>query len=311
MRISFEDAVEQLKSGEVVAIPTETVYGLAASYQHENAIKQIFSLKKRPPSNPLILHISSEEELDFFTKEMPSSALKLAKTFWPGPLTLVLPARKERLSPLIRAGLSTVAIRMPSHPLTQKLLKETGPLVAPSANLSGRPSATQGAHIEEDFGESFPFLDGAPSSSGVESTILIWGADGRWHLGRAGAIPEEELEHALGEPLTESLGSISEKRPLCPGQLLRHYAPKAQLVLAKQIPEDAKVILGLSGRTYPPRSRLLLLGSNAEEVAHNLYETLRALDRAGIEKAHIDVDLPSGGLWSTILERISKAANNQ
>lgn len=305
MKVSLNDAAMLLLSGNVVSIPTETVFGLAAVYNNTSAVKKIFSLKNRPLNNPLILHIAKALDVKTFVKDVPPHFEELANAFWPGPLTLVIPVIEEKIPSIVRAGLSTQAFRVPALDVTKELIVKTGPLVAPSANLSGRPSATTVSHVEEDFGKEFPVLEGAPSEKGVESTILIY-QEGAWWLGRLGAIAVESFEKVLGYlPLFKR----NEASPLCPGQLFRHYAPKATLHLSKQFREGATV-LGFSDRNYGGAKRVIYFGSsqNVEEVLARLYDLLRKLDEEGILEAFIDIDVPQNGLWATFHERVKKAS---
>ncbi len=299
MKINSKEAKELLESGEVVAIPTETVYGLAAKWDNPVAIKKIFTLKGRPSHNPLIVHVGSKEEV----KSDVDALDALISAFWPGPMTIVLPVQENKILPIIRANLPTCAFRMPNHPLTLELLKETGPLVAPSANLSGSPSATKREHVEKDFGADFPVLDGGPCLHGVESTILIYN-DGIWQLGRYGAISLEQIAEVLGY----MPDFVTKEGIICPGQLLAHYAPKAKLYLEKA---PCKQVIGFSNRSYPEGSELFALGDDNDPVAvaHNLYATLRKLDQEGIKEAWVDMHFPATGLWKTIRERLMRASN--
>lgn len=304
MKISLEEATSLLLSEGVVAIPTETVYGLAAKYDAHAACEQIFALKKRPPANPLILHIASYADLLFFTSSPPESLQKLSDAFWPGPLTCVLPVDTQKVPALIRSGLPTQAFRIPSHPLTLQLIQKVGPLVAPSANLSGKPSSVSPEHVEQDFGCHFPVLDGGMCQNGVESTILLF-QEGRWHLGRLGAIPQEAFAPILGY----TPAALHTEMPLCPGHYFRHYAPNARLHLNQSI-SCHKAIVGFSDRIYPGAPSFFSLGSShsPQEALFNLYTVLRKLDEEGISDAHVDIHVPQEGLWLTFLERIQKAA---
>jgi L-threonylcarbamoyladenylate synthase len=307
MLISTDEASKLLNTGHVVGIPTETVYGLAAALHQPQAIDRIFTLKKRPAQNPLIIHLSSSQSVTDYALMVPSDFAKLTNLFWPGPLTLVLQANTDRIPNQVRAGLSTAAFRVPQHSLALEVLKKVGPIVMPSANLSGSPSATHWSHVESDFGIDFPVLDGGACKRGLESTILCYVGD-CWQIVRLGAIAAEDFTSVLGyTPIIAALGS-SEK-PLCPGQMFRHYAPKAQLILTKQAQNCGGVVIGFSDRSYQNASRVIALGStnNPEEVAENLYAVLRQLDVEGISDANVDVDVPSDGLWVTLLERLSKA----
>lgn len=307
MLISIKEACRLLNDGQVVSIPTETVYGLAASLHHPQAIDRIFSLKKRPSNNPLIIHLSSVQSVSDFALKLPEDFLLLAESFWPGPLTMILPIRENQIPNQVRAGLPTAAFRIPDHSLTLKILEQVGPLVMPSANLSGKPSATQSAHVETDFGSTFPVVDGGSCLCGVESTILCH-VENRWQIARLGALTGEDFAAVLGyqpERVKVREGAV----PVCPGQQYRHYAPQAELILSLQATECFGMIVGFSDRTYPRASKVFSLGSSEspEEVAENLYDILRQLDHHGVDKAYVDIEVPSKGLWATIMERLTKA----
>ncbi len=309
MRISIAQASSLLNEGQVVALPTETVYGLAASLQDPQAIAHIFTLKGRPSNNPLIVHLADASSLQEYVTVMPPGAEALMEAFWPGPLTLVLSVQADRVPALARAGLPTAAFRLPRHPLTRAVLEVSGPLVMPSANLSGRPSATRPEHVEEDFGTHFPVLDGGSCQKGLESTIVIFRHE-RWEIVRLGALDAESLAAVLGyrPGVAENQKGV---QPVCPGQLYRHYAPRAKLQIAQPIPADATgVVLGFSERSYPVRTTLWPLGSlsDPETVGERLYVLLRKLDEEKIASAWVDGDMPAGGLWETIRERLQKAA---
>lgn len=308
MRIPFESAVELLGTGQVVAVPTETVYGLAASLSHPEAIRSIFTLKGRPAQNPLIVHLSDISQLEAFVETVPDNFQSLASAFWPGPVTFVLPILSKTIPSVARAGLLTAAFRIPSHSLILDLIRRTGPLLMPSANLSGRPSATLPEHIETDFGSSLPILDGGPAKKGVESTVLRE-QKGIWEIIRLGAVPPSEFEPVLGYA-PAIIQAKKEEAPACPGQLFRHYAPQALLKPASTFEPDMQgAIVGFSDRAYPQGCPLFHLGpSNApEKVAENLYDVLRRLDREGVQEAWLDIRLPANGLWLTIAERLQKA----
>ena len=305
MKISLQEAARLLKNGEVVAIPTETVYGLAACYDQPQAIEEIFRIKNRPRHNPLIMHLDSIAGIVPFMEKEPSCFSELAEAFWPGPLTLVIPIQSPKIPGIVRAGLPTQAFRIPSHPVARELLKLTGPLVAPSANPSGRPSASHPEHVEADFGDTFPVLDGGPCLKGVESTILVFNGT-VWTLGRLGAIAPESFAPILGYlPKGAKTGEI-----ICPGQILRHYAPKAKIHLNGDF-EKANLIIGFSDRKYPERAKKILWGSTSdpEGVLSRLYDTLRKVDLEGYSEVWIDADVPDEGLWSTFIERLRKAAS--
>jgi L-threonylcarbamoyladenylate synthase len=310
MRISVSEALHLLALGKVVSLPTETVYGLAALLKYPQAIDTIFTLKGRPSSNPLIIHVANQQQISAFTQHLPTGFDQLAQAFWPGPMTLVINIKEELIPFQARAGLPTAAFRVPDHPLTLDLLSSCGPLVMPSANLSGRPSSTSPSHVEEDFGSDFPLVDGGSCKKGLESTILMHDED-RWKIIRLGVLEPEVFKPILGY-IPEVASTPKGKKPLCPGQLYRHYAPRARLTLTKHFPKDLKeLILGFSGATYPPGCDIILLGSlnNPQQVAENLYSTLRQLDENNTPKALVDVRIPNEGLWITIAERLQKASN--
>lgn len=311
MRVSFKAAVKLLQEGDVVGIPTETVYGLAACIGQPEAVAKIYALKNRPSNNPLIIHCASEKQLSSYLEETPPYFAQLAERFWPGPMTLVMPIKSVSVPAIVRSGLPTAAFRIPAHPLARLLIEETGPLVMPSANLSGRPSATSPEHVEQDFGSNFPVFDGGICERGVESTILYWNGN-RWEIARLGALAPSAFRPLLGERL-EYFSLVKEKKeaPLCPGQLFRHYAPHAELVLFEEFPADAEgIVIGFTDRLYPAGCRLIPLSSSdePETAAKNLYACLRQLDEQGIQKAFVDINMPDENLWLTLKERLRKAA---
>ncbi|HEX2583316.1 MAG TPA: L-threonylcarbamoyladenylate synthase, partial [Chlamydiales bacterium] len=233
----IEEAAVILKQGEPVAIPTETVYGLAAPIFHREAVKKIFTLKKRPADNPLIAHISSMAMLAMIAENVPDSFFRLTDCFWPGPLALILP-KKERVSLLVSGGHGTIAVRMPSHPTALTLLEAVGePLVAPSANISGRPSPTTVQDVLEDLNGSLKaVLDGGPCELGIESTVLSLVHDIPTLL-RPGSISKEQIEDVLQRKIA---APQQEERALSPGMKYRHYAPKAKIQIVDQLPEEAR-----------------------------------------------------------------------
>lgn len=313
MRIDIKDSIALLKDGQVVAIPTETVYGLAACIDFPESVERIFSLKGRPQDNPLIIHLAEARDLDRYISKKPPGLKLLTEVFWPGPLTLVLPIKTELVPESVRANLPTAAFRVPMLQTTRDIIKKTGPLVMPSANLSGSPSATHPMHVEADFGRRFPVLDGGSCSQGVESTILHFSAEGKWEVLRLGALPAEAFENTLGYR-PHVVAKEPKTAPLCPGQKYRHYAPSAQLHLCtshKKIQGSA--IVGYNDRHYPENATLFLLGNSTDPttVARNLYKVLRSIDEQGLSEAWIDLDVPHTGLWLTIIERLQKAAQAQ
>ncbi len=199
--LDLKGSAELIKSGELVAFPTETVYGLGASVFNPKAIEQIFQVKGRPQDNPLIVHISSLQQLELIVEELPKEFEVLAESFFPGPLTLILP-KKESVPSIVSANLPTIGVRMPAHPIAQLLIEGVGvPLVAPSANLSGKPSSTTAQHVRDDFGDRIKsILDGGPCEYGIESTVLT--LHPKPTILRPGQITQAQLEEVLKVPVT-------------------------------------------------------------------------------------------------------------
>jgi L-threonylcarbamoyladenylate synthase len=310
MLISLEEAAHLLKNGKVIGVPTETVYGLAASLGHPLAIQEIYKLKGRPSNNPLIIHVAQVSEIFSFLSEVTNELKLMAHAFWPGPMTLVLPVNATLIPSIARANLPTAAFRIPQHPLALQLLKLTGPLVMPSANLSGRPSSTQPFHVENDFGTHFPLLDGGICDKGLESTILIQ-QKGRWEIIRQGALAAESFKASLG--YTPQIQAVHTDNPICPGQMYRHYAPKAKLMLLDSFEGISEgIVIGFNDRTYPLGCRVIALGDLTEPkvAAAKLYAVLRQLDQEGILNAYVDMKFDPVGILATLAERLRKAADN-
>lgn len=302
----LSQAAAFLIAGALVAFPTETVYGLGGDARNDHAVAQIFAAKGRPTFNPLIVHVSdlaAAERLVVFDDQ----ALRLAHAFWPGPLTLVLPARADAgLAPLVSAGLPTVAIRVPAHPLAQALLRAFGgPIAAPSANPSGKISPTRPDHVMAGLGEKIAgVIDGGACGVGVESTIL--GFDPRPTLLRPGGLPAEAIADCLGTPL--ALPSDPGARPISPGQLASHYAPEARLRLAIATPELREVWLGFGPDCHGCQFNLSPTG-DLTEAAANLFHYLRQADASAGPQGRIAVaPIPETGLGRAINDRLRRAA---
>jgi len=312
MKITHEEASALLKAGHLVSLPTETVYGLAACLNQPDAIKNIFKLKGRPLNNPLIIHLCHAKQVEEYRLDHIPKFYELASAFWPGPLTMVVPVDTQKIPTIVRANLSTAAFRIPNHTETLKVIEQAGPLVMPSANLSGSPSATMASHVEKDFGSDFPVLDGGICKQGLESTILYY-FKSTWVILRLGALTAEALEPVLGYQPDYYSSENDQTQPIAPGQLLRHYAPKAKLIV-ESFPSQQEVpfIIGFKERAYPVMSSFLSLGSinNPEEVAVNLYHILRELDLKKASWAWVDMDFPNDGLWKVIRERLLRASQN-
>ena len=300
---AIDRAVAALRAGSLVAMPTETVYGLAADASNGEAVAALYAAKGRPRFNPLIAHVAG---LDMARREAVFSPLaeQLAARFWPGPLTLVLPlAGTARTSDLARAGLQTIALRCPAHTVARSLLNAFGgPLVAPSANRSGHVSATRAAHVRADLGEKIALiLDGGPCARGIESTIISL-ADATPRLLRAGALARDEIEAVTGTPLVDRAAADAINAP---GQLKSHYAPRAVLRLNAATAMAGEGYLGF-GAHCPDADNLSPTGDLAEAAA-NLFAMLRDLD-ARFERIAV-APIPQTGLGEAINDRLARAAH--
>jgi L-threonylcarbamoyladenylate synthase len=302
-------AAETLRAGGLVAMPTETVYGLAADATAEAAVAAIYAAKGRPAFNPLIAHVLG---LDAAREHgaFDADAEQLARAFWPGPLTLITPVAPTcKVSLLARAGLDTLALRAPDHPVAQALIAAAGrPLAAPSANRSGHVSPTTADHVLADLdGRIDWILDAGPSRHGVESTIVACLPGGPTLL-RPGAVPREALEETLGRVLAEATPPSG--APTAPGQLASHYAPNARLRLhALDVgPDEAALDFGGALTGAPSRTRLdLSPAGDLAEAAANLFAYLRALDASGAAMIAV-APIPGRGLGAAINDRLRRAA---
>ncbi|MBX9739779.1 MAG: threonylcarbamoyl-AMP synthase [Beijerinckiaceae bacterium] len=304
---SIGDAANILRAGGLVAFPTETVYGLGADATSGRAVAKIYAAKARPQFNPLISHVpdlaSAKREGDFDAK-----AHALAEAFWPGPLTLVVPVASGcSVSDLARAGLASVALRVPSHPVALELLRAFGkPVAAPSANRSGRVSPTHAAHVMGDLdGRVDMILDGGPTEVGLESTIVACLPDGV-RLLRPGGISRARIEELLGEPL---LSITREGVVTAPGMLASHYAPNAAMRLEATAIRPGEAVLDFGGRFADVQAASFDLSPRGDlaEAAANLFAFLRALDATGAEVIAV-APLPHEGLGEAINDRLTRAA---
>lgn len=302
MTIDIEAAVAALRAGELVIFPTETVYGLGCDAADPKAVARLYAAKGRPSFNPLIAHVAGLEEAQREANLSPL-ALKLAERLWPGPLTLVAPRRDDaRVCELACAGLATVALRAPNHAVAQALLRAFGgPIVAPSANLSGRLSTTAATDAAADLGERVRIvLDAGPSPIGIESTIVSVGADGRATLLRPGAIARAEIESITG-PLQAATRGVE-----APGMLESHYAPRARLRLDADAPLPGEAFLAF-GAPAPAGGLTLSASGDLIEAAANLYACLRALDAGGAATIAV-APIPAVSLGEAIRDRLARAA---
>jgi L-threonylcarbamoyladenylate synthase len=311
---AIRQAAGIIRGGGIVAFPTETVYGLGANGYNPLAVARIFEVKRRPSFDPLILHVADPADVRKLVKEIPSSAKKLIERFWPGPVTVVL-LKEENIPDIVTAGLPSIAVRMPDHPMALSLIKESKcPIAAPSANPFGYLSPTTAGHVREQLGDQVDLiLDGGPCTVGVESTIVSF-LDGKPRLLRPGGVSLEEIESVIGEV---EISPIKEDRPSAPGMLSRHYAPRTPIVLdwdenhldsykdkrigflAFQEPEDFLKFQHIE---------VLSKKGDFREAAANLFSAIRRLDAL-----HLDLILaeavPEAGLGRAIMDRLRRATS--
>ena len=314
-QLELDTAVQALRAGDVVAFPTETVYGLGANAQHSAALLKIFALKGRPTTHPLIVHLDSQRFLHRWAREVPAAAERLAARFWPGPLTLVLP-RADNVLDLVTGGQDSIAVRVPAHPMAQQLLTAFGGgIAAPSANRYGHVSPTRAEHVREEFGEAVRVvLDGGECKVGLESTIVAC-LDGAVRLLRPGAITLSQLRREVGEVA----GGPAADSPRAPGSSLAHYAPATplRLVAGGLIERLAAELsaqgqrLGVLAQRPPlhsyPRLTWINAGTRPESYAHDLYAHLRTLDRTGASCLLVQ-EVPGDEPWDAVRDRLTRAA---
>ncbi len=316
-QVEIETAVQALRDGELVAFPTETVYGLGANAQNPAAVRKIFEAKGRPKAHPVIVHLDSPRFLHRWVREVPDIATKLAERFWPGPLTMVLP-RATNVHDIVTGGQDTVAIRVPAHPMAQQLLTAFGGgIAAPSANRYGRLSPTRAEHVRDELGDAIRIiLDGGECQIGLESTIIQ--CDGEQvRLLRPGAVTAGQLRTVVGELLQ---GSNLES-PRVPGSTPSHYAPTTPMMIVQAGEIDAQAsALSEGGRRIavlaqrlPLRSHKYVTWVNAgrrpDQYAHDLYANLRTLDKAGCHQILVQ-DVPQDERWDAIRDRLTRAASS-
>ena len=310
---SLREVVELLRVDKCVAMPTETVYGLAGNALSDSAIEEIYKIKKRPKINPLICHFHSLDQILNYV-DLGETAMNLAKGFWPGPMTLVLNRRKDcKISNLATAGLETVAVRVPSHKTARRLIEMADiPLAAPSANLSGEVSPTSAKHVAESIGDHVDVIlaDGS-SDIGLESTVIDCTGD-RAVLLRHGAITADDCMDVLGYSIEANIHD--DIKPKSPGQLLKHYAPSKPVRLQAVDVEKDEGLLAFGSTKFMPTQKIpdhhiLNLSETGDlyEAAHNLFNYLRILDNKDI-KAIAIMDIPDIGLGKAINDRIKRAA---
>jgi L-threonylcarbamoyladenylate synthase len=309
-----ERAALIIRKGGIVAFPTETVYGLGADAFSPVSVARIFEVKRRPFFDPLIVHIAEAEDLFRLASEVPSDAAKLSERFWPGPLTLVLPKRQE-VPDIVTAGLSTVAVRVPDHPMALRLIElSERPIAAPSANLFGCLSPTRAEHVRDQLGETPDMiLDGGPCRVGVESTIVAFYQDGVRVL-RPGGVPLEDIEAVLDRPV-HPMHDLPQT-VAAPGMLPKHYSPRTRVVLGRQQNQDetfSKERIGVlafqNSNSLHGVGHVEVLSETGDlrEAAANLFSALKRLDRLGLDLILAE-PIPEIGLGRAIMDRLRRAS---
>ncbi len=302
-------AAALLRAGELVALPTETVYGLGADAANPHAVAKIFAAKGRPADHPLIVHLAEAEQLTAWAREIPKEAIALARAFWPGPLTLIL-KKEEDVLDAVTGGQDTVGLRVPDHPVALALLRAfNGGIAAPSANRFGRISPTSAAHVAEELGEAVSMiLDGGDCEVGIESTILDL-SRGEPIILRPGMIGAEAIAAVIGR--APRLPQTREDAPRVSGALAAHYAPRTPMqwlspAALSQAPAGAAVLSHSQAAPPAHAGRWIHSGGGASAYAHNLYANLRALDAAKAGQIYVE-SLPEGSDWDAIRDRLGRA----
>lgn len=329
----MQEAGDLIAAGELVAFPTETVYGLGGDGLHPDAAKKIYEAKGRPSDNPLIIHIAEVSDLERIASKVPEQAKKLAEAFWPGPLTMVV-WKNENVPYATTGGLDTVAVRMPNHPVALELIRKSGKVIAaPSANTSGRPSPTEATHVLEDLeGRIAMILDGGAVGIGIESTIIDLTEDVPMVL-RPGYITPEMLSEVLGEEVIIDPGIIAADdttKPKAPGMKYKHYAPKADMVIvdgekekvveaitvliqgAKEEGKKAAVIATEETKAFYKADAVLSIGTRREEdsIARYMYKILRECDKLDVDVIYSE-SFKTPRIGQAIMNRLLKAAGYQ
>lgn len=318
----IQKAAEMIQRGGIAAFPTETVYGIGANALDDAAVTKIFAIKGRPEENPLIVHVSSLEQLHEVAEEVSDEAHRLIDHFWPGPLTIIF--KKKGVVPRgVTAGLDTVAVRMPAHPVALEIIRRAGvPIAAPSANPSGKPSSTHHRHVQDYFGEQLFVVEGGECPIGVESTVLLLDSDPPRIL-RQGGLEQEEIERVLGR---QTAGFMESKLALSPGMMFKHYSPRADLILVeyseemgqklRQILERElaeKAVGAIITREYeefvPQGVKVITLGSkwDLKSVAASLFSGLIEMDKQTVDVIVVQ-SFPEIGLGKAIMDRLKRAS---
>lgn len=326
---AIQKSAAYLRQGKLIAFPTETVYGLGAVATSGESVAQIYVAKGRPSDNPLIIHIGNKDHLERWVRIVPEHAQKLAEKYWPGPLTMVLPHR-HNLAENVTAGLPTVAVRMPDHPVALALLNEVGlPVAAPSANRSGKPSPTMARHVWNDLaGRIDGVLDGGPTGIGVESTVIDVSGEVPVLL-RPGGVTLEQLQETLGEVQVDPGLTNENETPRSPGMKYRHYAPRGEMWLVQGEPEAVTLYIQQrvqeaveNGKragvltteenqaSYHQADFVIAAGSRKDpsSVARHLYDALRRFDEQKVDVIFAEA-FPEQGLFASVMNRMKKAAS--
>jgi L-threonylcarbamoyladenylate synthase len=306
----IKKAIGLLTAGELIAIPTETVYGLAGNALNPSSVTKIFEVKGRPQFDPLIVHVPHFSATELYAQNIPEEAKRLAEVFWPGPLTLLL-SKKNIIPDLVTSGLDTVGLRCPDHPVAQSLLAAIPfPLAAPSANPFGYVSPTRPEHVEEQLGKKIPYiLDGGPCKVGVESTIIGF-ENHQPVIYRLGGITQEQIESVIGKVMVRT---HSTSNPKSPGQLQSHYAPRKKVILGdlkellKMYSSNTAGVLSFRHDYNLPFQFILSPSGDLHEAAQNLFTSLRSLDKMPLDIILAE-EVPDTGLGRAINDRLRRAA---
>ncbi|MFW6283634.1 MAG: L-threonylcarbamoyladenylate synthase [Minisyncoccales bacterium] len=293
-------AANIIKNSQLVAFPTETVYGLGANGLDKKAVKKIFIAKGRPQDNPLILHVCNQEQIKTLVKEIPIKAKKLMDKFWPGPLTIIF--KKSKIVPKIITGnLNTVAIRMPKNKIALELIKESGyPLAAPSANLSGKPSPTSAKHVFDDLKGKIPLImDGGKVEIGIESTVIDMTSKIPQIL-RPGKITKKRIEKIIGK--IKKTAFLKTKKPKSPGMKYKHYSPKAKVIIINSLKEKKEIIL-----KYPQKKIKFLKYESVIKMAKNMFNDFRLCDQKGYDIILVK-EIKDKEFGFAIMDRLKKAS---
>lgn len=318
---AIEEAAHMLMSGSLVAFPTETVYGLGADATSEQAVRKIFAAKGRPQDNPLIAHVATKRQLKALVTELPLYVEKLIDAFSPGPITYVLPSNGS-CAQNVTAGLATVAVRIPSHPVALQLMEACDrPIAAPSANISGKPSPTTADHVWDDLsGKIAGLIDGGPTGVGMESTVLDCTKEQPLIL-RPGAITKEAIQQ-VSRMNVNSAQDIHPSKPPSPGMKYKHYTPEVSLWLVSGTPREINIIIDQEKRKgkrvgvmaqdetikHLSADHKVSLGNNINEVATHLYDTLRSFKLSDVDLIICET-FPEVGIGQAVMNRLRKAAS--